>query len=143
MLRHILEDFVMWPRAIAYLDLASNSAASGLTCLDPSRAIQSQKEEADINTIVRNFGVTGKLPQGVRVPSYGDFSGVEDYQEALAAIRDADASFMAMPASVRDRFGNNPARFVEFCSDSANLEEMRKLGLAVAAPVAENPGASA
>lgn len=103
----------------------------GLECKDPSLAVQDQADEADINTIVRNFGITGKLPQSVRVPTYGDFEGIDDYREAIEAVRAADASFMAMPAEVRSRFGNDPAAFVDFCSDPSNLPEMRKLGLAV------------
>lgn len=108
-----------------------NSLATGLMCMDETRTVQSQAEEADINTIVRRFGLTGTLPQGVRVPTYGDFDGVSDYREALEALKAADASFMAMPADVRKRFDNDAAAFVDFCSDANNLDEMRKLGLAV------------
>lgn len=122
------------------------SDATGLKCEDPSRAIQSMKEEADINTIVRNFGVTGQLPVGVRVPQYADFAEVSDYREAIEAIREAEKSFLAMPAEVRARFDNSPQLFLEFCSDSRNLDEMRKLGLAVeaaaATPIAERSEAS-
>lgn len=107
------------------------SLETGLFCEDDSLAVQSEAEDCDINVIVARFGLTGQLPQGVRIPSYGDFVGVSDYQSALHAIMEADASFYEMPAEVRSRFNNDPAAFVEFCSDAANLEEMRKLGLAV------------
>jgi len=120
-------------RALYGYDAKEASDAVALRCLDPSLAVQSQKEEADINTIVRNFGVTRKLPLTTRVPTYGDFEGVDDYQTALESIRIAEASFMALPSEVRKRFDHNPQLFVEFCSDSANLAEMRKLGLAVPA----------
>jgi len=109
------------------------SVETALYCLDPSRTVQSQKEEADINTIVRNFGLTGHLPQGVRVPSYIDYEDVTDFQSALAAITAAEKAFMQFPHFVRARFDNDPARFVDFCSDARNLEEMRALGLAVPA----------
>ncbi|WNK14391.1 MAG: internal scaffolding protein [Microvirus sp.] len=101
----------------------------------PSLAIQSQRDEADINNIVRMFGVTGKIPESVRVPTYGDFSMVEDYQTAIHAIREAEASFMQMPADTRARFENDPQQFLEFCENPNNLEEMRKLGLAVPAAI--------
>ena len=116
-------------------DFEQVSNDTGLLCLDPSLAVQSQKDEADINTIVRNFGVTGRIPEGVRVPSYGDFDLANDYRTCLEAIREAEASFMAMPADVRTRFDNDPQLFLEFCADSNNLAEMRKLGLAVPAPI--------
>lgn len=122
-------------RFLGGFDRAKWSAAHVLKCLDPSLTVQSQKEEADINTIVRNFGVTGQLPQGVRVPEYGDFDAVDDFRSAIEAIRAAEASFLAMPSELRARLDHDPARFVEWCADVGNLEEMRKLGLAVPAPV--------
>lgn len=114
-----------------------NAAKSAITCEDESLTVQSQAEEADINTIVRRFGITGHMPVGVRVPSYGDFEVVDDYRSALHALREAEESFAKMPADVRSRFDNDPGRFVEFCSDVDNLAEMRKLGLAVPEVVSE------
>lgn len=111
------------------------SDETGLECKDPSLAVQSQRDEADINTIVRNFGITGKLPENVRVPSYGDFDVVDDYRSAIEAVRAAEGSFMQMPADVRSRFENDPQQFLDFCMNPDNLEEMRKLGLAVPAKV--------
>lgn len=112
------------------------SLATGLACLDKSMAVQSQKDEADINTIVRNFGVTGRLPESIRVPSYGDFDGVSDYREAIEAVRAADESFGKLPSELRARLQNDPQKFLEYCADPGNIEEMRKLGLAaqIAAP---------
>lgn len=115
------------------------SRETGLICDDPSLAVQSERDECDINTIVKRFGLTGELPSGVRRPSYGDFVGVSDYREALEVIQQADDSFMTMPADVRARFKNDPALFVDFCSDEANIEEMRKLGLAVPASSGGTP----
>lgn len=120
-------------------DVDDVSFESGLLCCDVSLAQQNMLEETDINTIVKRFGLTGQLPQGVRVPSYGDFTGVFDYQSALAAIDDAADSFYQMPADVRSRFDNDPALFVDFCSNPANLDEMRSLGLAVPLPPKAEP----
>lgn len=121
-------------RAYGLYDAKAASDAVGLVCVGPGKTIQSMKEEADINTIVKNFGVTGQLPTGVRVPEYGDFMVVDDYRSALEALTSAEKSFMAMPAEVRDRFKNDPQEFLEFCNDARNLDEMRKLGLAVPLP---------
>lgn len=103
-----------------------------LICEEPSLAIQSQKAEADINTIVRNFGVTGRLPQAVRLPTYGDFHGVSDYRSAVEAVREAEASFMAIPAKVRAEFNNDPQAFADFCLDPNNLKQLQEWGLAPA-----------
>lgn len=116
-------------------DADAASVASGLCTPEPSRAQQQFKDECDINTIAKNFGITGRLPENVRMPTFGDFTDVEDYQTALNAARWASHSFMQMPAEVRFRFENNPQKFVEFCSNSANRDEAVKLGLVTLPPV--------
>lgn len=99
---------------------------------------QSGKEEADINVLVKRFGVTGIMPQNVRVPVYSDFTdSITDYHSAMNILVQTRESFMAMPADVRSRFANDPQKFLEFCSNPENLPEMRKLGLAV--PAADAP----
>lgn len=131
------------PVCRAYLgyDADAVSEATGLSCPEPSKTRQADAVDADINNIVRNFGVTGALPQGVRVPMYQDFDEVYDYRSAIEAVRAAETSFMQMPAQIRARFQNDPQAFVEYCADPANLPEMRELGLAVPLPKEETPPA--
>lgn len=119
--------------AYAY-DVDEASLETGLRCEDVSRTVQSQKDDADINVIVRRFGLTGTMPVGLVPPVYQDFDGVFDFQSAQNAVIRARDSFMAMPAEIRKRFNNDPQEFVVFCSDEKNLPEMRKLGLAVPEP---------
>lgn len=139
----------MFVRSPYNYDRNAVSDETGLFC-DPesdegrSKAVQSEREEADINTLVRRFGITGQLPQNVRVPTYSDFTDVFDFQTAMNAILAAEQSFMSMPADVRSRFHNDPQEFLEFCQHETdgkltNLEEMRKLGLAVPEPPAPEP----
>lgn len=110
-------------------DMDKASHETGLACLDETMAQQQFAEECDINTIVRRFGLTGEMPDNPRIPQYGDFSGIGDYQSALNAVKDAEASFMELPAHVRARFDHDPQQLLEFCADGRNLEEARKLGL--------------
>lgn len=98
---------------------------------------QSFKEECDINTIVRRFGLTGTMPQGIVPPTYQSFEGIFDFHTAMNAIAQARESFDAMPAEVRLRFKNDPQAFVEFCSDKKNLKEMRDMGLAIPEVIAD------
>lgn len=114
---------------------------SDLVCDDPSLAQQQFKDDADINVLLERFKVTGQMPQGVVLPSYGDFSTVVDFRSANDAIRRARDSFMELPAQLRARFQNDPQVFLEFCSDKANLPELRKLGLAPEAPPEPSRGA--
>lgn len=116
-------------RAPHNYDTMAASDEAGLHCQDESLAQQHQKEEADINVIVKRFGLTGELPQGVRMPQYGDFTAVTDYQTALNAVQAANNAFAQMPAHVRSRFDNDPEKFVAFCLDEKNRDEAEKLGL--------------
>lgn len=124
-------------------DVDDVSRETSLVCDDESLAVQSERDECDINTIVRRFGLTGHIPVGVRMPSYGDFVGVSDYQTALHAIMEADEAFMAMPAEIRERFKNDPAAFVDFCADPANMDEARSLGLVPASQLGDPAGGTA
>lgn len=115
------------------------SDETGLRCLDASRTKQSFKDEVDINTLVRRFGVTGEFPVGVRAPTYGDFSQVIDFHSAMNAVAKAHEAFDQMPAEVRARFNNDPGAFVDFCSDDKNRDEAVKLGLVVPPPPGPSP----
>jgi phage internal scaffolding protein len=110
-------------------DVNEASDASGLVCDDPSLAQQHAKDESDINTIVKRFGLTGELPSGVRAPTYGDFTDATDYHTAMNAVIAADAAFMQLPADIRTRFNNDAGAFVDFVSDDNNRAEAEKLGL--------------
>lgn len=110
-------------------DADQASFDSGLECKDKSLTQQHQREDADINTIVKRFGVTGLLPQAKAPPTYGDFDQVNDYREALDLINQARATFMALPADLRSRFDNDAAKFLDYCEDPANLADLEKMGL--------------
>ena len=110
-------------------DVDEVSVSTGLRCDDLSLAKQSFAEECDINTIVRRFNLTGQLPENVGAPTYADFEEVFDFHTAMNAVAKAHESFDEMPADVRARFHNNPAEFVDFCSDDSNRPEAEKLGL--------------
>lgn len=107
---------------------------------DPSLAIQSQKDEADINTIIKNFGVTGMVNVPAVLPSYGDFEGIDDYRTALEAVQSAQNAFAALPSNVRERFHNDPGAFLEFVENPDNLGALREMGLANPLPAEVPPG---
>lgn len=116
-------------------DVEEASMRAGLSCDGDKGLTQQQfKEEVDINTIVRRFGLTGQLPDNVRVPMSGDFTGVNDFQSAMNAVRGAQEAFMELPAPMRARFANDPQRLMEFCSDADNRDEAIKLGLLAKPP---------
>lgn len=107
------------------------------------KVIQSSKEECDINNIMKKFERTGQLPDMIKTnPKYGDFSEPLSYQEAQNIVIHANEQFAALSAKVRERFSNNPQKFLEFCHDPENAQEMVKLGLAVKRPAPDKGSAS-
>lgn len=117
-------------RSALNYDTDEASIEAALFCTDESLTLQSQAEDADINVMLKRFGVTGMLPQARHLPSYGDFSDIGDYRSALDALRAADEAFYSLDADIRARFRNDPAEFLDFTSNPDNVEELRKMGLA-------------
>lgn len=116
-------------RAPFQYDAQEVSKKTAVKFTQPSKTQQHEKEAADINNIVKRFNLTGQLPENLRVPKFGDFRGIKDYQSALNAVQLANESFQQLPAEIRKRFNHDPEQFVEFCLDKKNVEEMKQLGL--------------
>jgi len=113
-------------------DADAVSLETGLRCEEGHGRTQQQfKEECDINTIVRRFGVTGVVPTNISPPLQGDFVNALDFRQSMDLIVAARESFMELPSAVRKRFHHDPAEFVDFVSDSENLQEARKMGVAL------------
>ena len=115
-------------------DMDEVSDETGLRCEDESKAQQHFKDECDINVIVERFGLTGALPDNLRMPTNEEFWEVKNFQEALNVINSARESFMELPAEVRAEFDNDPGRFMDFVSDDTNREKAKKLGIVVDKP---------
>jgi len=110
-------------------DVGAASDKSGLLCTDDSRTKQQFAEEVDINTIVKRFGVTGVLPAGRKPPTFGDFTGIGTFHEAMNMLAHAETEFMKLPSTVRAKFQNDPGQLLDFLQDDRNYEEAFKLGL--------------
>jgi len=117
------------------------SDSPGLACRG-GRTKQSFKEQCDINWIMERYNKTGQLPEMIkREGKYGDFSSAGTYQDALNVVRHAEIQFASLSSAVRERFLNDPARFLEFVNDPSNIDEMVDLGLATK-EILEDPRAS-
>lgn len=106
------------------------SAVSVVFDPDEERLTQQQfKEECDINTIVKRFGLTGELPEPWAAPSYGDFTAAVDFHTAQNLVIAARDEFDRLPADLRKRFGHDPQQLLAFLDDGRNREEAIELGL--------------
>lgn len=110
---------------------------------EPSLTQQSFKDDADINVLVRRFGLDNMpIPPYADDPSYyGDFTNVPDLRTALELVRDAENRFMDLDAKLRAKFDNNPAKLWHWINDPDNGPEAVRLGLLRAPePPAEKAG---
>lgn len=106
------------------------SLLTGVECNEEEDKAQQQfADAADINTLVRRFGVTGEMPQARELAEYGDFSGVTDFQTAMQQLKQAQESFDSLPVKIRARFENDPAALYEYLQNSDNLAEAVELGI--------------
>lgn len=106
---------------------------------DPDEGLTQQQfaDECDINNIMKRYQATGVITHlNGRQPEYGDFSNPVDFQTGLNTVRDAQELFASMPAVIRDRFGNDPMKLLEFIADEKNRDEAVSLGI-VKAPEPE------
>lgn len=86
-------------------------------------------DECDINILLARYQNSGELPNlNEREPQYLDATGY-DYQTQMEFIAGAKSLFNELPSSVRNRFSNDPAQFLDFTSNPNNREEMAQMGL--------------
>lgn len=98
---------------------------------EESRTDQTQQESCDVNQILakaRRNG--GDLPDMINANAhYGDFSSEETYQESLHIVMHAQEQFAALPSKIRNRFDNDPAKFLDFTQDPKSIPEMQEMRL--------------
>lgn len=98
---------------------------------DVSLTQQHFAKDADLNTIVKRYGITdGAIPPGALDPKwFGDFTDAADFREHLDRVRNATDRFNALPADIRTQFNNDPVELHDWVSDPANAEEAVLRGL--------------
>jgi len=106
---------------------------------EPLATQQQFKNEVDVNTIVRRFGVTGNLPQANMQGVYGDFAGIEDFEGAVAKVRDARERFYRLPPDIREHFNNSPAELIQFVQTAKPKQMQEVFGADVKTPPEPSP----
>ncbi len=102
-----------------------------------TRAKQSFADECDINNIMSKYQKTGAITHANKhQPSYGFASSIT-FNEAMTVVAKANSMFEDLPSSLRERFENDPAKYLDFVQDPDNSKEMAELGLLVDNPTPE------
>lgn len=111
-----------------------------LDCGDEMITKQEFKDECDINNILYQYSTTGILNHINSSPAnFLDLPDMSDFQQSLAIISEAEAAFASLPSKVRDRYGNDPARFLGALGDASEKEYLTEVGV-FKAPVAPVTG---
>lgn len=107
-----------------------NYTQQGTSFKDAKKVTKSEfLEECDINNIVAKAATNGGLPTGNRTPLFDDFSVVGDYTEIQNQIVAAKSLFEQVPSSIREKFNNDVATFLDFIDDPKNSDEAAAMGL--------------
>lgn len=99
--------------------------------LEASATEQAHARETDINVILARYSQTGVLPQSSATPFYGDLTDLPSFLDAQIIVATANESFAQLPSEVRERFANDPRKFLAFMDDPNNAPEAARLGLTV------------
>lgn len=98
---------------------------------DPCESIVQQhfKDECDISSIIKKYTRTGELPVVAwnRKGFYADVTP-EAYQSSFGMLAKVDEYFDALSASRKLQFDNDPAKFVDFITNPANMELAINMG---------------
>lgn len=96
----------------------------------PSMTKQQFKAECDINNILKQFSKTGIIDHINRSSAvWADLPPQMDYQESLRLVLEADEAFSTLPSRVRDRYGNDPSRFLSALSDASERDFLTEVGV--------------
>lgn len=121
-------------RPIITTSLFQSNYSTKLKCplsfpADSPHTKQEFADECNINILMSKYQSTGQLPNlNERAPQYIDATGY-DFAEAMNFVAGAQSLFNELPSDLRNRFDNDPAAFLDFCSDEKNRPEMAQLGL--------------
>lgn len=121
------------PHERVYMDTEILDPVTGELVEPPSMTKQEFQAECDINNILKQYKRTGMVSHinaQAAQGRYVDLADPVDFQDAMHLVIQSENSFASLPSKVRERFNNDPAKFLEFMADPDNQDEMVKLGLA-------------
>ena len=100
-----------------------------LRCPKGTRTKQEFKKECDVNNIVKRYGIDRLRAHAEAFGAkYGVMSN-DQYQHSLMVIREAETLFNELPSKLRQKFGGDPGKFIEFMENDENRQEAKELGI--------------
>jgi hypothetical protein len=110
--------------------------------VEPSRTMQSYKDQCDINKILSRFQKTGAMDHLTKHGAvYGDFADF-DFQTHMQQLTRGREIFDELPSEVRKEFGQSPQAFFDFVNDPENKDRLAEVLPAIAEPGSYFPDVS-
>lgn len=95
-----------------------------------SRTKQSDKDNCDINLIVKRHASTGHVSHlNPAAPQFGDFTGAGDLKTAMDQVAAAEDRFMELPPEVRRAADNDPFQLLAMLESEQGQTELEEAGL--------------
>jgi phage internal scaffolding protein len=95
----------------------------------PGKTEQAHKTECDMNFILKDYARTGFIRHAKENQGRYDDIAVQDFQQAMFIVAQANSMFEELPSKVRKEFHNDPSQFLSFVQNPENESKMRKLGI--------------
>lgn len=112
------------------IDEVVEGRRTGKRVKEESLTDQSGREDADINCLIRKFGINSVKATPEQMEALSSISmDAMDYRESLDRIREAQEAFNDLPAEVRKEFDNDPAKYLEAFGDEKKKDLLKRLGL--------------
>lgn len=85
----------------------------------PSLTIQSDAHQADIQEILKQYGVGGLMAANLAATDaqFMDVSEHTDYAELMRTVKAAESEFMKLPSKVREEFDHDVAKWLDAAHD--------------------------
>lgn len=114
-----------------------------LDCGDNLVTKQSHKDECDIHRILKQYQRTGVITHVQRAEAqFLDLPDALDFQNSIHILREAEEAFASLPATVREKFRNDPGEFLAAFQDPSRADELRAMGFLKPAPAPQGTTSS-
>lgn len=97
---------------------------------ETTKCVASLGCKRDMKNVIRTVRRSGQVPTVSKQMYDGDMSEIPDLMTALNSVRTAEEQFLKFPAKIRERFGHQINKFMEFVNNpKENMDEGIKLGI--------------
>ena len=116
--------------------IITEGSANGLRrvqydCSEPLITDQSSQKESDINNIMKQYGITGMLPNITIPGEYRDNSNTPTLEAAYDIVNAANEAFFQLPPNIRKLMDNQPSQLENFIADPNNADLLKKHGILI------------